>query len=371
MVFSVDEPIFGLPTTELNENEANYIGVSSIEMVLQYGDLQNIINVHCVAGGVDKVLTFSPGVNALAGTATSTVLADNSALVLKYMSLHPSQYAKLSKRNVINFDEFTNTPTTLIRSANPDTFPINSNEISTNQIADKIYVSVKPQPFSQSPKFSNNLCFPIHGLNIKYNGVAGLLSDRTMADLYVMSRRNGSNQTWAEFSGIVKINNAAGAQVDALSIGSIVVIDPVRDLGLSDLLSASSLGSFSMQINVTVGKMFGVDHNAMPSVELSIIQNTAGVMIIEKGVSQLLSGLLTKESVLKTKAKGSSNIDYEDVEKIAGGSVMKQGKSVVGKLFKSERSRVARGMDGQVDKGVDYGAAKAKDYAHDKLSKYM
>jgi hypothetical protein len=84
-----------------------------------------------------------------------------------------------------------------------------------------------------------------------------------------------------------------------------------------------------------------------------------------------MSGLLTKEIVLNTKAKGSANIDYEDIEKVSGGSIMKQGKSVVGNLLKSERARVARGIDGQVDRGVDAGASKAKDYAHGKLSKYM
>ena len=56
---------------------------------------------------------------------------------------------------------------------------------------------------------------------------------------------------------------------------------------------------------------------------------------------------------------------------MAGGNIMKQGKSVVGQIIKSERGRVARGLDGNVDKAVDYGAAKAKDSAHNRLSKYM
>jgi len=54
---------------------------------------------------------------------------------------------------------------------------------------------------------------------------------------------------------------------------------------------------------------------------------------------------------------------------------MKQGKSVVGKIIKSERGRVARGLDanvdGVVDKGAEYGASRVKDTAHNRLSKYM
>jgi len=141
------------------------------------------------------------------------------------------------------------------------------------------------------------------------------------------------------------------------------------------MLSASSLGSFSCQVRANVGVMHGVALADMQDVQLDVLCNYAGVMIIENGVSQLLSGLLTKEAVLSTKAKGSSNIDYEDVEKMAGGSIMKQGKSVIGKIIKSERGRVAKGLDrnvdGVVDKGAEYGATKAKDYAHNRLSKYM
>ena len=196
-----------------------------------------------------------------------------------------------------------------------------------------------------------------------------------MADLFVISRRNGSNQTWSEFSGSVKTSNG-GDQSNVLSLGFIIVLDPVRDLGLSDMLSASSLGSFSCQIRANVGKM----HNSvtlpeMADVQLDVMCNYAGVMIIENGSSQLLSGLLTKEAVLSTKAKGSSNIDYEDLGKMAGGNIMKQGKSVVGQIIKSERGRVARGLDSHVDrvvdKGAEYGATRAKDAAHNRLSKYM
>ena len=371
--YQVDEPLWGVPTCELNENESNFIGVKRLEVILQYGELKNICNIHLTNTVAIPTLTFNAGLAKGPGTTSTTVIDDTSTLVCKYMSLHASQYAKLSKRNIVNFDEFVNYPSQKSRT-HLDAFEISSNELSLGQIPDKIYITVKPQPSQKSPRFSNNLCFPITSLNIKFNGIAGLMSDRTMADLFVISRRNGSNQTWAEFSGIVKTSNGA-AQSDVLSLGSIIVLDPVRDLGLSDMLSASSLGSFSCQVRANVGVMHGVALADMQDVQLDVLCNYAGVMIIENGVSQLLSGLLTKEAVLSTKAKGSSNIDYEDVEKMAGGSIMKQGKSVIGKIIKSERGRVAKGLDrnvdGVVDKGADYGATKAKDYAHNRLSKYM
>jgi len=391
-VYNTDESIKGLPTSVCNQNESSYVGVKGIELILQYGELKNVANIHitgrpnnngvalapaviadpvqlaaAVAAGAttDLPLSFSPGM-AVGAVKSSTVLADSSTLVFKYILLHASQYAKLSKRNIINFDEFVSHPTTHIRTT--EEFQTISNELSLTQIPDKLYITIRPQPVAQHSKYSNNLAFPIESLNIKFNNVAGLLSDMSMQDLYTMSRRNGCQQTWSEFSGQIYITNADGDQELAPSLGSIVVIDPVRDLGLNDMLSASSLGSFSCQIKANAKGMLNVPFSKMVQVELAVMLNYAGTMIIEAGSSQLITGMLTKEAVLDTKAKGSSNIDYEDIEKLAGGNVMKQGKSVIGKIIKSERGRVARGLDanvdGVVDKGAEYGASRVKDTAH-------
>ena len=48
-----------------------------------------------------------------------------------------------------------------------------------------------------------------------------------------------------------------------------------------------------------------------------------GVQVIEKGVSQSISGLLNMEAVLDAKKNGSSQVDYADVQKLAGGSMQK------------------------------------------------
>jgi len=65
-------------------------------------------------------------------------------------------------------------------------------------------------------------------------------------DLYAMSRKNGSQQTYGEFMGTVRDGNGALY----LSLGAIVVIDPVRDLSLEDYLTSGSLGSYSLQVTV-------------------------------------------------------------------------------------------------------------------------
>jgi len=165
------------------------------------------------------------------------------------------------------------------------------------QIPNYIYMVVKPQYNSQKPQFSNHLCFPITGMNITFNNVSGLLTSYTQEYLYQMSRRNGSIQTWAEFRGVVK--NKSG--VEYADIGSIIVIDPVRDLGLSDFLSSGSLGQFSFQATVTfnniTGHTFGAGITAataenFEAIEIATICNYGGILINDKGSSSTASGHL-------------------------------------------------------------------------------
>ena len=84
-----------------------------------------------------------------------------------------------------------------------------------------------------------------------------------------------------------------------------------------------------------------------------------------------MSGLLTKQAVLDCKAKGNSNIDYDDLTAVSGGNLYKRGMSEVGHLVKAERGRIAQALDGKVDGSVDAVASKAKNIAQDRLSKYM
>ena len=245
-----------------------------------------------------------------------------------------------------------------------------SDVISMRQIPEKIFILLRPQYKSMRPNHSNNIAFPISKMNITFNNVSGLLSNYTMRDLYVMSRRNGSQQTWEEFSG--KVRNGPSSDADDIaSLGSLVVIDPMRDLGLSDFLSSGSLGQFSFQCTIQYNNIHNhsnadtaaVSTTGFNECELAILANYGGILINDKGTSSVMSGLLTKQSLLEAKSSGKSIVDYEEIQQLTGGNFGKMGTSMLGSV---------------VDKAKNYGKEKAKDYSkrtvgqiQDKLSKYM
>jgi len=238
------------------------------------------------------------------------------------------------------------------------------------QIPNYIYMAIKPQYNSQKPQFSNNLCFPVTGMNITFNIVSGLLTSYTQEDLYQMSRRNGSMQTWGEFR--VLIENKSG--VEYAGIGSIIVIDPVRDLSLSDFLSSGSLGQFSFQATVTFdnirGHTFGPGITAatakkLEAIEIATICNNGGILVNDKGSSSTMSGLLTKQAVLESKSGNNPTINYEEINEMVGGNFAKAGMTTINNILDSFK-RTVKALN-----KAKHIQERNINRIQDKLSKYM
>jgi hypothetical protein len=188
-----------------------------------------------------------------------------------------------------------------------------------------------------------------------------------------MSRRNGSQQTWSEFRGVVK--SKIGGDGFA-SIGSIIVIDPVRDLGLSDFLSSGSLGQFSFQATITYANILGHTYgeatttataDRFQAMEIATICNYGGILINDKGSSSTMSGLLTKQSVLEAKSgKNDVTVNYEEIQQMTGGNFNKIGTTNMSGLLEKIKNNMGKGKGREVMK-----SNPTVGQIQDKLSKYM
>jgi hypothetical protein len=329
---TVSEPLLGLPTTAMKEDESNYLSIKNLELLLQWNDMRNVFNISgsnnlwkSYAGDVDNRL----------------VISDSAKLNLKYMSLHAYQYSKLNSKNVLPYDEIVSYKRLFTAvAAGTETTDV----ISMRQIPNYIYMVIKPQYNSQKPQFSNHLCFPVTGMNITFNNVSGLLTSYSQNDLYQMSRRNGSMQTWSEFRGVIKNKNGT----EYADIGSIIVIDPVRDLGLSDYLSSGSLGQFSFQATVTYDNIYGHTFGAgttqltadqFNAWEIATICNYGSILINDKGSSSTMSGLLTKQAVLEAKSGNNPTINYEEINEMTGGNFSKAGMTTMSGLLNKVKDK--------------------------------
>jgi hypothetical protein len=87
-----NEPILGRPTLEFKEDESSYLGINKLELVLQNNDFKDAFNVK-----QEVVKALMGGVN-FGNQAPTLFLKDDARIMDRYISLHPSQYAKLSAK---------------------------------------------------------------------------------------------------------------------------------------------------------------------------------------------------------------------------------------------------------------------------------
>jgi hypothetical protein len=132
----------------------------------------------------------------------------------------------------------------------------------------------------------------IENISINFNNVAGILAGANAMDLFAMSVANGSQQDMYEFLGSANYANGKSRS----TAGSILVIDPSKDLNLPDYLSNGSIGQFSFQANVRVRNT----DTATFSPELVVIAEYNGLFITQSGQSMKQTGLLTKDVVMNS-----------------------------------------------------------------------
>lgn len=343
----VRESILGMPGLSLCE-DGSFVGVNNIELNINLNDCKRIFTSSDDYFGPANWLPGVPETN-------NTLISNDAAAVLKYYSLPPSEYSKMNVKCVTPYNEFISYKTVGTATVANTAFPATStsNNIQLRQIPDKLMICIEPTPSSRNYKYSNALTFPISKVQITLNNRSNLLAELKEEDLFEMSRRNGSLQSFSEYRGT---NREVHGNLNT-SLGPVVIIDPVRDLQLDSYLSSGSIGAFNLQVTVifrNIERAAGNDiANFIP--QLNIIASYGGVLVTQQGSTVSTSGLLTKMSVLETKDKGSSSADVDADEAMAlSGGVISKGLTQLGQVLRKKGKDKARSVASKaVSKGAD------------------
>jgi hypothetical protein len=277
----------------------------------------------------------------------------NSKLLFNFLSLQSEQYAKISSKNVVPYLDFPRyltssssfvpisavTATGVVSSAT-----LTSNSLQLNQIPDLILICVR-KPMSSQTWTDPNFFLTINSISISFNNTSGILSTANQNQLYNISVKNGSSQTFYEFSGFAGNNNTGTVTVDGQveqvfnttlgtpiqvgTTGSMLVLNPSMDFNLPSYLSASSLGQYNLYFSINVSNQTSQDITP----EICVITVNSGLFTTQLGSSIINTGLLTKEDVLKTKEQ-KPTIDSSSYKRYIGGVLGNFGSSNVMKLFK-------------------------------------
>ena len=317
----VTEPLFVSPFIFANPefNAQGLLGINN--MVIQANidaTLKRVFSAVESAGGVDLTYTVVPGSVPGAGMGTpanpnlfqveSADLLSNNAnrtptLLFKFLSTQPSDV--IQSKNAVPYMDYPRyiTPSFGATAIAPlATATITSSNIQLNQIPDLFVICLR-RPMAETTIKDSNSFLKINSISINLNNTSGLLSSASAYDLWRISVKNGSTQSWAEFSGQATLKSAGGTGQLISTTGSLLILNPAYDLSLPDYLSNGSIGSYNFQFSVSATQTVS---DAPLAPELVTLCCNAGVFTTQQGSSAVFTGLATKEMVLSAKAQKES-----------------------------------------------------------------
>jgi len=210
---------------------------------------------------------------------------------------------------------------------------ITSSNLQINQIPDLFLINVRI-PMSQQTVQNTSSFFTINNISINLNNQSGLLSSASKYDLWRMSMKNGSSQSWEEFNGSALkayVSQPTASAKLVATTGSLLVINPAYDLSLPDYISSGSLGNYNFQFQCSVTNLYDV--SIQPEIIITCVNS--GIFTTQQGVSAAYTGILTKEMVLSAKSsQQASAMMSEEVSRKVGGKLDQHNAISIGRMMK-------------------------------------
>jgi len=279
------------------------------------------------------------------------------ALLLKFLSTQPSDLVQT--KNIVPYMDF---PRYLTNSANSTSIisgaaaTLTSSNLQINQIPDLFLINVRVPMSSQDWRNPSSF-LTLNSISINLNNQSGLLSSASQYDLWRISIKNGSTQSWEEFSGQALVNvNATGAGLIIPTTGSLLVLNPAYDLSLPDYITCGSLGNYNFQFSCNVSNQYGV--TIQP--EIIVICVNSGIFTTQQGVSAVYTGILTKEMVLDAKtSQQASAMKSMEIKRMTGGNMLNMPLTAM-KAFRRVRGMIPKLIGGEPSGGAHSGGAKGR-----------
>ncbi len=186
--------------------------------------------------------------------------------------------------------------------------------------------------------------FAITNVTVQW-GTEQVLANATQYDLFEMSRRNGSNQSWLGFSGVAQNNvTSTGNVATVYTEGSVVMIKPAYDMRLEQALSGGSQAQQQVTITVTC---VNTSTGTIANPELAIVIMDSGSFSTDVGSSQNEFGLLYTDTVIKAKMGMVLGTSHElDVE--LGGAFNRHA-SALGRFVRKHARKAGRAVHESLD----------------------
>lgn len=326
VVMTCREPILlspFLPNGTDAMGAASFIGIDTLSFIFALGGR----GIGPLAGAFGAVWSHNPSSPSTLTAGSVNILG--CSVLSHYMTPDATQI--ISPSNAYSFFDPLLYPTTVNGNVNPgQVVTVQQNNIQLGSVPNVIYVSVQ-----EADQFFNctktDTFLSIENINLTFDNRSGLLATMSQIDLYNMSRKNGSIQSWRQFS---------------YDQGSVIAISFGTDVCLGSSLAPGVTGNFSLNMKVT----FKNQTNAViPAYTLNVVVVQEGLVNISSNQVTRYTGPLGRSDVLSSKS--GPVVPYRHPDNFYGGGWLDKLKSAFGSIAPWLR------------KAVDVGAMVAPQYA--------
>ena len=350
--FNVAEPLLISPFIfgNLKANGQGFYGIQNMNFVLNKNNNQKRV--------------------ARGDASVSLVETKDSKLLFMFLTPHPSDL--MPARNIVPFYELPRYVSTFTLAANAavgsgyDAAPsalITLNTLQLNQVPDKLIIYCRKLPTDVSTE--PDVALPIESVSINFNNNSGILASAASVQLWQMSRDNGLQSAWPDYSGF----GVAGAGAIVGTVGSYLVLEFGKDIQLTeDFYACGSLGNFNLQVNLRIRNNSGTAFDTTNS-QCVLITMNSGVFVCERGTSSTYTGILTKQDVLE--ASQQEHYTHNDVARLVGGGLFDMIKSGVSGLAKKGLEMGKEHLKKHGKKYLHEGAQMAQSMGKNALAKYL
>jgi hypothetical protein len=289
--------------------DEGFIGLQKIEMNITWDN------------NLAKMWSHSDSDNVTLNSVSVELL--QPSLLFRYVT--PPLIWKQPSFSQYCYNEIQRYPTTGQQMLADGRATLTSNNIQLNSIPRFIYLFARRQNSEQSFNTTDSY-MSINGVRVNWNNQNALLSNASQQQLYDISRKNGFDGSWLDWSA-GDVYAEFGSQSQRINgIGSVLCLEMGVDIGLKDDECPGMIGTYNLQVELDVTNK----SQSTLTPTLYIITVINGVFTIYDNSASKRIGVVSKKEAME--AKEQMGIDYYGLQKnlMSGGFNLKK----VGKLAK-------------------------------------
>jgi hypothetical protein len=302
---TVTEPIYVSPFVTNSKNCDYYSALSGIS-TLQY---------QCTFNKLERVMSIvrDQGLPAQINIESTVVEVLNAQLLFNFLT--PPDDLVIPRSLQYSYFNVESLPTSSNIVVQPsEKISLVMNNIQLSGIPKAMYIFARREPREDTVYTSDTfLAFDtdVKPLNVNWNNQT-YLSTASAQDLFHMSKKNGLDVSWQQWSD---------------KMGSVLCVNFGTDIGLNEDESSGSVGNY----NLRVEGQFKNTSNENITAKFYVVVVYDGVFNIFDGSASHNNGVLTRQDVLASQDTGMSFADADDF--YSGGNFFQ----TLGNLFKRAR----------------------------------